>query len=90
MTGPRRFFPIGKMASLHQSTIRTAAELGQVVRRRRRAQGLTQSELGELAVVGPRFVGELERGKPSVQLHKVLAVLAVLGIAVGLEYPEAS
>ena len=78
------------MAALRHSTIRTAAELGQVVRTRRRAQGLTQTELGELAVVGPRFVGELERGKPSLQLQKVLAVLAVLGIAVLLEHPEPS
>ena len=78
------------MTNLRHASVVTAAELGRVVRARRRAQGLTQAELGELAVVGPRFVGELERGKPSIQLEKVLAVLAVLGIAVALEYPEAS
>ncbi len=75
---------------LTRSRIATPVELGQVVRMRRRAQGLTQTELGQLAVVAPRFIGELERGKPSMHLDKVLALLTVLGIAVSLEYPEAS
>jgi HTH-type transcriptional regulator/antitoxin HipB len=77
------------MAVLKRSTIASAAELGRIVRARRLEQGLTQTGLGELALVGPRFVGELERGKPSLHLDKVLAVLIVLGIAVSLEYPEA-
>jgi len=64
----------------------TNAELtiGTFVRRRRKAGGLSQRELGELARVGTRFISELERGKPSVQLHLVNQVLAVFGKTLGI------
>lgn len=58
------------------------------MRRARKAHGLTQFQLAGLAGTGLRFVSELERGKQSVALDKVLAVLAALGLrlqAVGAE-----
>ena len=58
--------------------------IGAFVRRRRRANGLTQAELAELAGVGTRFVSELERDKPTVRLDAVDAVLAVFGKEVGV------
>lgn len=60
--------------------IRSAAQLGAVVRARRQALGTTQTELAALSDVGPRFVGELERGKPTLELAKVLRVLDRLGL----------
>lgn len=42
--------------------------------------GLRQPELAAAAGVGLRFIVELERGKLSVQLDRVLAVLQVLGL----------
>lgn len=54
--------------------------LARAVREARRRHGLTQTQLAGLAGTGLRFISELERGKPSVVLHKVLAVLAVLGL----------
>ncbi|MGY6519748.1 MAG: helix-turn-helix transcriptional regulator [Lysobacteraceae bacterium] len=62
-----------------------AVSVGAAVRVARRAHGLTQVELAGLAGVGARFVSELERGKASVELGKVLDVLAVLGLRLGLE-----
>lgn len=61
----------------------TSSNVGQYVRDRRKAAGLTQRALGELAGVGPRFVSELERGKPTVRLDTVNKVLAVFGKQVG-------
>lgn len=58
--------------------------LGDFVRERRRANGLTQQELGELAGVGTRFVSELERGKATVRLDAIRKVLAVFGKDVGV------
>jgi len=58
--------------------------LGTFVRARRKANGLTQAELGELAGVGTRFVSELERSKPTLRLDKVNRVLAVFGKRLGL------
>ena len=41
--------------------------------------GLTQVELAERSGVGLRFIWELERGKPTVQLDKVNMVLHLFG-----------
>jgi y4mF family transcriptional regulator len=66
-------------------------EIGEFVRLRRKAGKLTQHELGELAGVGPRFVSELERGKPTVRLDAVNKVVAVFGKKLGLvEAPKGS
>jgi y4mF family transcriptional regulator len=50
------------------------------VRSRRLRLRLRQDELAELAGVSERFVYALENGKRSVQLNKVVAVLAALGL----------
>lgn len=52
------------------------------VRAARLRNNLTQAQLAGLSGTGLRFVSELERGKPTVAMHKVLAVLAVLGLRV--------
>ena len=57
-----------------------AGALGLAVRRARKTHGLTQAGLAGLAGTGPRFISELERGKASAELGKVLDVLAVLGL----------
>ena len=54
------------------------------VRRRRLANRLTQRDLAEMAGVGVRFVSELERSKPTLQLAAVNRVLAVFGKELGL------
>jgi y4mF family transcriptional regulator len=53
--------------------------LGAALRRNRKALGLTQAELALAAGVGLRFVGEVEAGKPSAQLGRVLRLIEVLG-----------
>ena len=58
----------------------TPQEIGQAVRRARKALGLRQDELAAAAGVGLRFLVELERGKPTVQLDRVLAVMGALGL----------
>jgi len=58
----------------------TASEIGQAVRRARKGMGLRQDELAAAAGVGLRFLVELERGKPTVQLGRTLAVLAAAGL----------
>ena len=57
--------------------------IGEFVRQRRRASGLTQQELGELAGVGTRFVSELERGKATLRMDAVNRVLRVFGQMLG-------
>lgn len=62
-----------------------ARELGDQVRRKRKILRLTQKELAELARCGPDFLYDLERGKPSVRLDKLVPVLEVLGLKLALQ-----
>jgi y4mF family transcriptional regulator len=57
--------------------------LAHFVRERRRAAGLTQRALSELAGVGPRAVWDLERGKVTLRMDVVNRVLAVFGKTLG-------
>jgi y4mF family transcriptional regulator len=50
------------------------------VRARRTALRLTQRDLADMAGVSERFVRFVERGKPSVQLDSLIAVLHTLGL----------
>ena len=59
--------------------INTPEALGSAVQAARKRLGLTQPQLALAAGVGVRFVVELEAGKPTVRLEKVLSVLQALG-----------
>lgn len=72
------------MATENEHQVLDAPELGRAVRSRRRELGVTQIELAGLANVGARFIGELERGKETLELGRVLRVLDRLGLEVRL------
>jgi transcriptional regulator with XRE-family HTH domain len=57
---------------------------GQRVRDRRQQLELTQSALADVVGVNRRVIGELERGKPSVQLSIALRVAEAVGLDVAL------
>jgi y4mF family transcriptional regulator len=61
-------------------TLPEVTSIAQKVRATRRKYGMTQAQVAGLSGTGLRFVSELERGKPTVALDKVLAVLSVLGL----------
>ena len=61
--------------------------LGLIVLRERKAQKLRQAELAAAACVGIRFIVDIEAGKPTLQLEKVLHVLATLGCSVTITPP---
>jgi len=46
-------------------------DIGLAMRALRRAQGVTQVDLADLAGVGPRFVSEVENGKRTAEIGKV-------------------
>ncbi len=60
--------------------IRSAVEMGAVVRAQRKASGLRQIDLAGIGNTGNRLIVDIEKGKPTVQLQKVLDVLDLLGL----------
>lgn len=65
-------------------SISSTEHLGEVVRAARKWQKLRQDEVGRFSHT---FIGELEGGKPTAQLGKVLEALRELGINVQVELP---
>jgi len=65
-------------------TIQDSASLGQLIRKERKNQRLTQEELAALAGVGVRFVRELENGKESCRVGLALKVMHTLGLSIAL------
>lgn len=61
------------------TSIRSPQQLGDALRAARKHIGLTQPQLALAAGVGVRFIVELEAGKPTLRLEKVLRVIDALG-----------
>ena len=55
-------------------------KLGRLVKETRKEQGLTQEQLAATTSVGLRFIRELEQGKESCHIGKVMMVMAMLGL----------
>jgi len=55
--------------------------LGDVVKKLRKSQRLTQEQLAAACGLGRRFIVELERGKETSHIGKVLQVLVALGVS---------
>lgn len=70
--------------------IKTAADLGLVLRGVRTSQGLRQDDLAAISGVGPVFAGAVERGKESVHLGKVLKLLDEAGVRLIAEYADSA
>ena len=67
--------------------IQDTAELGQKVRELRRAQKITQTQLAGLANTGIRFISDLENGKETCHIGKVLRVIETLGVDMLIRNP---
>lgn len=68
-------------------TVTDTDSIARLVHQERKRQGLRQDDLAAMAGASDAFLRDVERGKPTVQLGKVLNVLNELGIRVVLELP---
>lgn len=59
-------------------------ELGRAIRDRRRELGYTQAFLADYAGVSASFLSELENGKETIQIGKMLEVTSLLGMDICL------
>ena len=73
--------PIGNRTN-QEASVRSSVELGAVIREQRKRLALKQLDLAGLGNTGNRFIVDLENGKPTVQLQKVLDLMDLLGLEV--------
>jgi HTH-type transcriptional regulator / antitoxin HipB len=70
----------GLSASHKKTVIRSSVDLGLLVREQRKRLAMNQLDIAGLGNTGNRFIVELENGKPTLQLQKVLDVIRLLGL----------
>jgi HTH-type transcriptional regulator / antitoxin HipB len=81
MPTPTHNLPNGNRLS-QGAVIRSSVDLGAVVREQRKHLALKQLDIAGLGNTGNRFIVDLENGKPTVQLQKVLDIIDLLGLEV--------
>lgn len=69
--------------------VTSAQDLGHIVRAVRKDAGVRLDDLAAIVGVSKQFTSDVERGKPTVQLGRVLRLLAELGIELSVEVPAA-
>jgi y4mF family transcriptional regulator len=71
-------------------TVQDTTQLGATIREARKRLQVTQKDLAMTSGTGLRFVIDLERGKPTCQIGKILQVLQALGLRLILTGSAAS
>ena len=64
------------------TVIHTARELGALLRTLRVSQHITLEKASGITRLGMRFLSELERGKETAQLGKVIHIITQLGLEI--------
>lgn len=75
-------FPIGNMNTI------SPKQLGATIRARRKQLKVTQKDLALTCGTGLRFIIDLEKGKPTCQIGKMLQVLRALGLKLQISNPS--
>jgi HTH-type transcriptional regulator/antitoxin HipB len=66
----------------------TAASVGPAIRRYREEAGLTQAQLAEMAGLNRTYLSDLEQGRETEQVRRILRVLKLLGVRATLQRAE--
>lgn len=70
--------------------INTMAELGEVIRATRKANKIRLDDLAGMAGVGPVFVGDVEYGKETAQIGRVIQLMNELGLKFTVDVPDST
>jgi transcriptional regulator with XRE-family HTH domain len=71
-----------------KKTIASAEDLGLLIRAVRKSTNVRQDDLSAVAGVSRQFAIDVERGKPTAQLGRVLLLLKELGITLTADIPD--
>ncbi len=69
-------------------TIHSADDLGVIIRAVRKSTKVRQDDLAAIVGVSRQFAVDVEKGKPTVQLGRVMRLLKELGIELSVEIPS--
>lgn len=64
---------------------RTPKQLGNLIRRTRKNQGLSQTQLGAKTGLRQATISEIEAGRPGTKLESILKVLAILNLEIRID-----
>ena len=65
--------------------INDSVQFGNIIRNRRKELGYTQAFLSEYSGLSVSFISDLENGKPTAELAKVLFLSSMLGLDVNVQ-----
>ena len=82
-----RKFPLAASPNSAELT-RPILVLGKKIKSERNFQGLSQTVLAQLSGVGLNFISQIESGKESAHIGKILNVLTTLGLQLKIENGE--
>ena len=68
------------LEELALKTVHTSKDIGSEIRKRRKELGYTQGFLADYVGVSASFLSELENGKETIQLNKLMDVMSLLGM----------
>jgi y4mF family transcriptional regulator len=71
-------------------TIQSTQELGLVIRAVRKSTQVRQDDLAAMVGVSRQFTVDVEKGKPTVQMARVLRLLKELGVELSVTIPLAA
>lgn len=74
--------------SLARRTVSTTSDIGNLLRERREELHLTQKEIAEKLGVSRKWYIEMEQGKPTIELYRVLDVFWALDLTLQIEVKE--
>jgi transcriptional regulator with XRE-family HTH domain len=69
--------------------VRTPTELGQIIRASRVAAGMTQQALAHALQASRKWVSDVESGKPTSEIGRILGAMTLLGIGLSVHPPGA-
>lgn len=70
--------------------IETPLQVGKAIRTRRKQLGVTQKDLAMTCGTGLRFIVDLEGGKSTCQIGKILQVIRALGLEIDMADAKAA
>lgn len=68
--------------------VKNVAAIGRIAKAVRKSQHIRQDDLGSMIDCSHKFIGDVEKGKPSVECERVIRLLNELGIELHLDLPD--